>query len=733
MTAPQHSEQPCVEPRLLHDLHAYARSRVGAGEGLDLLRHFAADVPELIEAYAIGYLPPNYRDALSTKQQRALGDRDIADALIIPATDATGAIVDLAVVHASGTAGMFATHRGMLGARVAEAAQQVVIVDDLRAAALLMRQGYRDVLLVRGLDDVAANAQSIVDAGVRQATIRMRDDGEEVADLLRAVGLFVAIEADEVTGDDAVNLPSASIPPVAGSDPDPAVRLITFDVDQDVATFQVGPVRYAIELSDPERTVRQVVARRGNAAHRDRFDLTSEAQCRRYAAGAARRVDLGADVLLGHITESWRQVVAQETALEDAPVVVLDDEEAGDAITQLRAPNLIASIAADLTTLGWAGEDRAKVLLYLTAISRLLPEPAWTLYRAAAGAAPWRSLGLIAALTPPEDCLVFHRLTEATLRQQGRRALRHKLVMIDRAETLRPEGALALRVLHERGSVGWQALAAVGEDDGEGGRPAVSSIVGDAQGPVAVLAAAVGDLDRRCRDCFITLAVDESPAQTARIVAAQCDRHRRQDPEAAKAIVARHHGLQRALHRLPVIIPFADRIAFPAASVRHREEHAAFLTLIEASALLHQYQREQDKDGAVLAAEADFHLVRDLVAGVLGEIGDGLSRNGRTLLRALADTKAAEVTMPDLPAILPDWTQYAYRSALGELIDLGYLSAEGGGRGRVRTYHCTGRITAGGGIQLLDHAVSPVLTPVGEFATVRDGGSRTVTPWVEAG
>lgn len=146
----------------------------------------------------------------------------------------------------------------------------------------------------------------------------------------------------------------------------------------------------------------------------------------------------------------------------------------------LLAPDLLARIAGDLTALGWIGEERAKSIMYLTGISRLLPSPLWSVYRSSAGAAPWQGTALIAALTPPEERVIFHRLTDAAIRQQGSEKLHHRLVVVDQAESLRPEAALALRVLKERGGIGWATLA--------------TDAVGEARGPVAVLAAAAADL-----------------------------------------------------------------------------------------------------------------------------------------------------------------------------------------------------------------------------------------------
>jgi hypothetical protein len=88
--------------KLLNSLLKFASSRIGDGMGLEALREFNADDPELIQTYSIGYLPPGFKSMLDVDSRRALIARRIANALILPAFDELGAVVDLLAVHPTG-------------------------------------------------------------------------------------------------------------------------------------------------------------------------------------------------------------------------------------------------------------------------------------------------------------------------------------------------------------------------------------------------------------------------------------------------------------------------------------------------------------------------------------------------------------------------------------------------------------------------------------------------------
>src|SRR5205085_6925075 len=124
--------------------------------------------------------------------------------------------------------------------------------------------------------------------------------------------------------------------------------------------------------------------------------------------------------------------------------------------------------------------------------------------------------------------------------------------------------------------------------------------------------------------CF-ELYLDESREQTRRIHA----RQRRsktlegqKEAEGTAELLTLNWNLQRVLKPVRVHIPFADEIAFPEAWLRTRRDHLRFLNLIEASAFLHQYQRQVPKDAepgtAVEATVEDYRIAYEFAREVLG-------------------------------------------------------------------------------------------------------------------
>ena len=94
--------------------------------------------------------------------------------------------------------------------------------------------------------------------------------------------------------------------------------------------------------------------------------------------------------------------------------------------------------------------------------------------------------------------------------------------------------------------------------------------------------------------------------------------------------------MQRLLEPHEVIVPFASRVAehFPDDRVEARRAFPHLLSLIQASALLHQYQRERDIAGRIIADCNDYHLCRHLMLGPLSrQLGGGLSDPARRFQR----------------------------------------------------------------------------------------------------
>ena len=84
----------------------------------------------------------------------------------------------------------------------------------------------------------------------------------------------------------------------------------------------------------------------------------------------------------------------------------------------------------------------------------------------------------------------------------------------------------------------------------------------------------------------------KTPSHTAAIHTRQRAAYSRAaEDETIQAIRRRQQHAQQSLEPLGVVIPWADQLTFRSDQTRYRRDHAKYLALIAASALLHQYQR----------------------------------------------------------------------------------------------------------------------------------------------
>jgi hypothetical protein len=665
-----------ITPHLIRDILAYAQDRLARGDGRDLLGALGADHPDLVASYGLGVLPPDCGSAFTPAQQQALVGIPFSGSVVVPAWDDQGVAIDLWFVRpdAPGT-GLHPDQRGMIAPRIAQAHASLIITDDLRGAGRLFQQGHGNVLFVRNAADVHADRLAL--NGVRAVDVQVRHHAESITAVLRAAGITVGGDAPSV-------VPAVAAAPVPASAPSPTIlTLVEHDTVRQLATFAAGPSRFVVEVPWDASTRLEVTLRHGGQVQRDRFDLASDAQRQRFASGAALRCGLAAETIAPLLVDLLDAVRGLQVQAEHptAPATVAVHGSAHDAaMAALTAPDLLTRLVADLDHLGWVGEDAGKRLLYLASISRKLPDPVWAVLNASPGAGKSHGLDLVTACAPPEDVLQVSRLTDAALYHQDAHALTHKLLVIDEADALTPEVIVALRVLKTRGAL------SVAQAPRPGSGPGARGQVVEARGPVAVLTSTAGTLEDQLASRCLHIAVDESPEQTARVVAAQRRMHAqasRRDDRAA--ILQRHRDVQRLLACRPVVIPYAERIRFPAVAVHHRRDHERFLGLIEASALLHQHQRLTDQ-GCIVAHERDFRIAADLAEAAGIATSQGLGRQAGHLLATLWQAQRTVFTMDDLGALCPHWTRYAFRAALDDLMRLDYIASPPGGRGKLREY-----------------------------------------------
>jgi hypothetical protein len=291
--------------------------------------------------------------------------------------------------------------------------------------------------------------------------------------------------------------------------------------------------------------------------------------------------------------------------------------------------------------------------------------------------------------------MMFTRITAQALQYMAQFLLKGKLIIVEE-RTGAESAEYSIRVLQSRQKL----TQAVPQKDPATGK--ISTQIITVEGPVAYLETTTDPKinHENATRCF-EITLDESQEQTERIQQAQRSRRlfsRINLHSQAEAICQRHHNAQRLLQPVLIFIPYADKLTFPSRKLRNRRDQERFLCLIEASAFLHQYQRERGQtdegDEYVLANLDDYQLAYELAHDVLSSTLHELSRGAKDLWEKVRDWLLAEspeavrevcFTRKDLRR-LTEMEDHPLRNALQELVDMEYLEVVAGGNGRTLIY-----------------------------------------------
>jgi hypothetical protein len=430
---------------------------------------------------------------------------------------------------------------------------------------------------------------------------------------------------------------------------------------------------------------------------RQRQTFLRQAAAELYVEEALLKRDLGH--LLRELEARQEQLIRQASARPEPAEPVMTEREREDALALLRDPQLLERILEDYEACGLVGEETNKLVCYLACTSRLLDRPLAVLVQSSSAAGKTSLLEATLGLMPPEAQIRMSSLTGQALYYMGTRELKHKILSVAEEAGL-AEAAYALKLLQSDGRL---RIATVGKDQGTG-RPMTQHY--EVEGPVALLLTTTAEhpdaeLANRC----LTLAVDEQARQTVAIQ----DRQRadylpegQRDAADAEgpARRQRQQQVQRLLEPLPVVMPFARQLTFRSDQIRYRRDHAQYLSLIAASALLHQYQRSRTTrrgSHSIVATLDDVALANRLASQALGAMPDHLLPQTRLLLSQLehfvtqwaAQQQLARPEVRFTQRQLRDtlaWPDRALRRQLTRLVELEYVLVYRTGRGNGRVY-----------------------------------------------
>ena len=452
---------------------------------------------------------------------------------------------------------------------------------------------------------------------------------------------------------DSAGLPASPVPPSPPGTPAPTVAGDELTVSYGdrrwrvrglsrVTSFDLLRLNVLVARDDP---------RTGQVFHVDTLDLYSARSRSVFVKQAADELAIGEDTVKRDL---GRVLLACESAAEEAvrsaqepqdTTVVLSAEEEAAALELLRDPRLVERILDGFEAAGVVGEETNKLVGYLAAVSRKLPDPLAVMVRSSSAAGKSSLLDAVLSLVPEEDRVAYSAMTGQSLFYMGERDLAHKVLAIAEEEGA-ARASYALKLLQSEGEL---SIASTGKDPATGRlRTHTYRVVG----PVAILTTTTAaEVDEELLNRCIVLTVDEDRAQTRAIH----DRQRAAQTidgllsrRERDAVLALHRNAQRLLKPVLVANPFAPRLGFADERTRTRRDHMKYLALIRAIALLHQHQRARKtvthcgrEVAYIEASVADVALANRLAAEVLGRSLDELAPQTRRLLEVLDDMVAA--------------------------------------------------------------------------------------------
>ncbi len=523
-------------------------------------------------------------------------------------------------------------------------------------------------------------------------------------------------ENHEIRSSDAANAVASDVAQATAVDATLAQASVVSTVPAPDYELHLAPDHVLVRRGDRDYKIRglnknmssltlrvNIQAARRDMLHLDSIDLMRSAARAAFIKATAVELhcqeetikkDLG--LVLLHLDDLRNRQIEAAKATR-APVPQMPPDEARDALELLRDPNLIGRIVRDLEHCGMVGEAFNKLAAYLAIVSRKLANPLAILVQSSSSAGKSTLMDTILAMAPPEDVIQLSNLTSQALYYLPPDALRHKTLAICEDQGL-AEAAYALKLLQSDGRLTHATVAKAVD-----GRAVTQFHC--VEGPVQLFLTSTSQtIDEELLNRCLVLAVDESREQThaiqqlQRLLQSRSGLEKRRE---ASGLQALHRNAQRLLRPLVVTNDLDATLPFPCERTRHRRDHAKYLSLIQAIALLHQHQRtlHVDESGteSIAVEPSDIALANRLIDKLLKQSNNELPPQSQRCLESLqgfvqSHCQRDRLTPPEFRFTRRSfreqsgWTDNQLRVHFQRLIDLEFLRVHRGRQGCTYLY-----------------------------------------------
>lgn len=318
------------------------------------------------------------------------------------------------------------------------------------------------------------------------------------------------------------------------------------------------------------------------------------------------------------------------------PSPAADSPEHAAARDYLTRPQLLPRIVEDLQhAFSISGENELLCALYLAISSRKLDDPVSLIVRGPSGSGKSFVIDRVCELVPPDDLLVATHLSPKAL-YYGEQSVAHKVLNgKERSRMTGPE-------TEERTAAIRQLLS---------DKRIINRTVREGQGVIQVVEGPVAYVESTTRgtsDIFdedltrcLLLETSDDPEHRRRVLTTIGGRFAPDTDLSGvrEKLVAQHRVIQgHLLQAHPVRIPFHERLAdgFPVTAPSAPRLFERLLFTVATSAHLHQFQRQRDTGGGLLATMDDYRVARSIVnRSLLDSLTRNLNRSERTIMEII--------------------------------------------------------------------------------------------------
>jgi DNA primase len=360
------------------------------------------------------------------------------------------------------------------------------------------------------------------------------------------------------------------------------------------------------------------------------------------------------------------------------------EEEKERAIELLKDRNLLEKFNQITEELGCVGEINNKLMIFLTLTSRILEDPINLIVKGDSSGGKSFLVDQVTRFFPKEDIKAFTAMTPKALFHR-KDDLSHKaLIIFERSGA--EESDYSIRSLQSEKKL----IISMPVKNNESGRLETQDI--EIGGPIAYIETTTkthlhSENETRCFDIYI----DDSEDQTRKIHNVQRRKYKVRG-QSNEVDLRRWIVAQLLLRQFPVDIPFVDHIGFPTKPLRARRDFQRFLTLIEISAILHQYQRQRKTAGEIeylIADIEDYAIAYNLASSILQQIIKQISPRAEKLIGLIKELVDKQEDRPFTRRQIEDyikWERKTVTKYLKECEGQGFIEISEGGRGTAYKY-----------------------------------------------